>query len=97
MSEKPSESEQHELLDAWSTALLASLGIPDAPVDIDGVLGLAGAVAHAVVRPAAPLTAYLVGLAVGRSLGHGNEAEAFAAAVSTARALAESGDYAETP
>jgi hypothetical protein len=32
------------------------------------VLDLARDVAHAVARPAAPLTAYLVGMAVGRGL-----------------------------
>lgn len=53
-------------LDEWVAAVCAELGI-DGPVDRDQILDLARDVAHGVARPAAPLTAYLVGLAAGRT------------------------------
>jgi Domain of unknown function (DUF6457) len=95
MTVKPEDTD--ELLKRWSDALLAELGIAGVEVNIDAVLGLAGQVAHGVVRPAAPLTAYLVGLAVGRSIGDNASGEAFGAAAATARALAATGDYSATP
>jgi hypothetical protein len=52
-------------LDEWAAAVQAALDLPD-PVDVTLVLDLARDVAHGVDRPAAPLTAYLVGVAVGR-------------------------------
>ena len=46
-------------------------GVTDGLVDggglVDAVLGLTADVAHGVNRPAAPVTAFLVGLAVGRA------------------------------
>jgi molybdopterin-guanine dinucleotide biosynthesis protein A len=79
-----------EVLQAWADSLLAELGQPDTIVDIDGVLGLAGKVAHAVVRPAAPLTTYIVGYAVGRLVERGEltNDEAFARVAAAARTLA---------
>jgi hypothetical protein len=56
-----------ETLEQWSASLAAELGIADVDVDIDGLLALAGVAAHAVLRPAAPLTTYLVGYAAGRA------------------------------
>lgn len=55
-------------LEEWTAAVVAELGIADL-VDAgtrDLVLDLTRDVAHNVARPAAPLTAYLLGLAVGR-------------------------------
>lgn len=74
-----------ETLDRWTESLAAALGIPADAIDRDAVLGLAGTVAHAIVRPAAPITTYLVGYAAGRDAGR---SDAFAAAAATARALA---------
>jgi len=51
-------------LDDWTDTVREALGLD--PVDTDLVLDLARDVAHGVMRPAAPLTAYLLGLAVGR-------------------------------
>ena len=51
-------------LEEWTDAVCAELGIT-APVDRDAVLDLTRDVAHGVARPAAPLTAYLLGLAAG--------------------------------
>ncbi|GAA4601313.1 hypothetical protein GCM10023195_03180 [Actinoallomurus liliacearum] len=54
------------MLEEWLDTACAELGIDRAEVDRDLVLDLARDVAHGVARPAAPLTAYLLGLAVGR-------------------------------
>lgn len=58
------------LLDDWTTAVCDTLGVDvtSGPVDQRLVLDLARDVAHAVARPAAPLSTYLLGLAVGRGI-----------------------------
>jgi hypothetical protein len=53
-------------LDDWTDALCAELGLDPADASQKTVLDLARVVAHAVDRPAAPLTAYFLGIAVGR-------------------------------
>ncbi len=53
-------------LDQWAEAACAELGLDRQEADIKAVLDLARDVAHSVARPAAPLTAFLLGLAVGR-------------------------------
>ena len=53
-------------LDQWAEAACAELGLDPQEADIKAVLDLARDVAHSVARPAAPLTAFLLGLAVGR-------------------------------
>lgn len=58
-------------LDDWLVDVCAALGLDRTDVDVDLVLGLARDVAHGVARPAAPLTAYLLGLAVGRGASAG--------------------------
>jgi hypothetical protein len=55
-------------LEQWTAAVCAGLGLDPAAVDAKAVLDLAREVAHTVERPAAPLTSYLVGVAVGRGL-----------------------------
>jgi Domain of unknown function (DUF6457) len=58
-------------LEEWTAMVGADLGLDPGSlgtVDTRAVLDLARDVAHAVDRPAAPLTAYLVGVAVGRGL-----------------------------
>ncbi|MBM0278798.1 DUF6457 domain-containing protein [Micromonospora tarensis] len=54
------------VLDDWVTAVCAELELDPAGVPVPAVLDLARDVAHQVVRPGAPVTAYLLGLAVGR-------------------------------
>lgn len=82
------DDQTNGILSAWADDLRAALGI-EADVDIPAVLGLAGVAAHAVVRPAAPLTTYLVGFAAGRAAAAGDDpAEAAAAATRVARDLA---------
>lgn len=53
-------------LDRWTEAACAELGLTPAQVPARMVLDLARDVAHQVERPAAPLTAFLLGLAVGQ-------------------------------
>ncbi len=53
-------------LDEWTAQICAALGLPPDSVDRDVVLDLARDSAHGVARPAAPLTTYLAGVAVGR-------------------------------
>ena len=56
-------------LEQWTAAAGAGLGLDPGPLstaETKAVLDLARDVAHAVDRPAAPLTAYLLGVAVGR-------------------------------
>lgn len=47
----------------------AAVGIERSLVDIDGILGMTREVAHAGARPMAPVSAFLLGLAVGREPG----------------------------
>lgn len=54
------------VMDDWVTAACAELGLDPARVPVPAVLDLAKDVAHQVLRPGAPVTAYLLGLAVGR-------------------------------
>ena len=54
------------VMDDWLTAACAELGVDPADVPVQPVLDLARDVAHQVLRPGAPVTAYLLGLAVGR-------------------------------
>ncbi|MDL4820708.1 DUF6457 domain-containing protein [Actinomadura sp. OS1-43] len=50
------------------SAVCGELGLERGDIDRDLVLDLARDVAHGVARPGAPLTAYLLGLAVGRGV-----------------------------
>lgn len=59
------DDDQLELLRAYAEKLRVEFDLNDLPIDIDSVLSLAGIVAHAVVRPAAPVTTFLVGYAAG--------------------------------
>ncbi|GAA2089524.1 DUF6457 domain-containing protein [Actinomadura alba] len=54
------------MLDKWIDSVCQELGLDPADVDRKLILDLARDVAHGVARPAAPLTTYLLGLAVGR-------------------------------
>jgi len=52
-------------IDSWTAAACVELGLDPAAVDVRQILDLARDAAHQVERPAAPVTAYLLGLAVG--------------------------------
>jgi hypothetical protein len=53
-------------LDEWMSRVCAELDIPAEVIDRDLLLDVAGDAAHSVVRPAAPLTTFLIGVAVGQ-------------------------------
>ncbi|MEV0325023.1 hypothetical protein CA850_21375 [Micromonospora echinospora] len=53
-------------MDDWVAAACAELDLDPTGVPVPEVLDLARDVAHNVLRPGAPVTAYLLGLAVGR-------------------------------
>ena len=53
-------------LDNWTEAAVAELGIDPPPGFARVVLDLARDAAHKVERPAAPVTAFLLGVAVGQ-------------------------------
>lgn len=53
-------------LQEWIATAGAELGLDPAEIPVGAVLDMARDVAHHVVRPGAPVTAYLMGLAVGR-------------------------------
>jgi hypothetical protein len=75
-------------LTAWVAELADTLGISADDVPIGRVLDLARDVAHGVVRAGAPLSAFVVGIAIGRGLD-GDEAWRRVAALLEARATAE--------
>lgn len=54
-------------MDTWVEAVRAKLGL-DATVDVPTILDVAKVAAHHVERPAAPVTTYLLGIAVGRGM-----------------------------
>ena len=70
-----------ESLDRWVAALATELGLDPATVPTDDILDLARDVAHGVARPAAPLSTFLVGLAVGAGNGSLTELSARATAL----------------
>ena len=53
-------------LDTWIAAACSEIGLQPGDVDAKAVLEVARDVAHQVLRPGAPVTAYLMGVAVGR-------------------------------
>jgi hypothetical protein len=61
-------------LDRWVAAASAELGLDPADVQSKVVLDVARDVAHQVLRPGAPVTAYLMGVAVGRGADPGDAA-----------------------
>nr|BFD92345.1 hypothetical protein KitaXyl93_37050 [Kitasatospora sp. Xyl93] len=80
-------------LDDWIAEVKADLGI-DLDVDVRGLLDTARVVAHGVDRPAAPLTAFLIGYAAAQ---RGGGAEAVAEAARRAEALVEGWGAAARP
>jgi hypothetical protein len=60
-------------LEAFAGKLAIALDLGDVPFDIDQVLDLAGDAARTIVRPAAPLTTFLVGYAAGRAAAAGTD------------------------
>ncbi|WP_348770101.1 DUF6457 domain-containing protein [Arthrobacter sp. E3] len=88
-----------ELLQEWTDKLLAAFEIADINVDVHAVLNVAGVAAHSIVRPAAPLTTFIAGLAAGLAAGSGqaDEATAMKAALGMAKQLAAAEAPAAAP
>lgn len=88
--------DNEQVLQEWVTKLLAAFELADVDIDVHAVLNLAGVAAHQVVRPAAPLTTFVAGLAAGLAAGSGQASEdvAMKAALGLAKkmASAESAD-----
>ncbi|MBO0609614.1 DUF6457 domain-containing protein [Myceligenerans salitolerans] len=63
-------------LQTWIAALETELGLDPGTVDMNAVLDLARDAAHAVARPAAPLTTYAVGYAAGLAAASGDTTNA---------------------
>ncbi|GAA1093748.1 DUF6457 domain-containing protein [Nocardiopsis composta] len=74
----------------WARLVSAELDLPEEmdKADVDRILDLAKDAAHSVARPAAPLTAFLMGIAVGRGA---DPAETAAALSRLALAQADGG------
>lgn len=64
-------------IQAWVEHLCTTLGVDSSAVDLRALLDMTREVAHHVDRPAAPVSAYVVGLAAARE---GGSPEAVAAA-----------------
>lgn len=56
-----------EALDEWLVVAAEELGLDPGDVSISVVLDVAKHVAHGVARPAAPLSTFLMGIALGRA------------------------------
>lgn len=69
---------QQQELEDWTQRLLRAFELDGTQVDINAVLDLAAAAAHNVVRPAAPLTTFVAGLAAGLAAGSGQADESVA-------------------
>lgn len=64
-------SDTEALLQSWAQTLTEALGVTDLTVDVQEVLALAADAAHLVVRPAAPLSTFVVGYAAGLAAARG--------------------------
>ncbi|MGH3520363.1 MAG: DUF6457 domain-containing protein [Haloechinothrix sp.] len=62
-------------LQEWASALCSDLGIEAKELDCEFVLAMARDAGYAVARPAAPITVYLVGIAVARGLSPAEAAQ----------------------
>jgi hypothetical protein len=70
-------------LDPWVASAAAALGLAAEDVSVPLVLDLARDVAHHVLRPGAPVTAYLLGVAVGRGADPADAAARLSALAAT--------------
>ncbi|MCW2494776.1 DUF6457 domain-containing protein [Jatrophihabitans sp.] len=88
----PDADHDHEL-DRWLHEVCAALGLPpELAAHRQLLLDVARDAAHGVMRPAAPLTTFLVGYAAGRSAG---DAAAVEEAAEVASALARHREHPE--
>lgn len=92
-------NDRQKLLQDWTEKLLTAFEIDGTEVDIDAVLDLAAKAAHGVVRPAAPLTTFVVGYAAGLAVASGQAQEevAMRSAMAVADALCADASTDEEP
>ena len=69
------------VLEEFTRTVSQALGLDESAIDRDLVLDLTKEVAHNVARPAAPLAAFLVGLAAGKAGGGADDVRAAATKV----------------
>jgi hypothetical protein len=74
----PAAAPDPAVLERWVDRVTALLELPAQEVDVALVLDLARDAAHGIARPAAPLTTFLLGLAVGRAGGGPADAQRLA-------------------
>ena len=85
-------AQQDKVLADWceqATAELGLIGHELSAADREAILALAGVAAHNVVRPAAPLTTFLAGYAVGLRSSSTGERGALDGPIAKLSALAE--------
>ncbi|GAA1825190.1 DUF6457 domain-containing protein [Nesterenkonia flava] len=88
-AEKSGEALTREAIELWVAELAHHLEIDDVVLDVDAVLAIAGQAAHTVVRPAAPVTTFLIGYVAGlaEASGQADFEKAFRAATRVAEQL----------
>ncbi|RJN32212.1 molybdopterin-guanine dinucleotide biosynthesis protein [Nesterenkonia natronophila] len=81
----------HEAIEQWVGELTRHLEIEDTDVRINDLLKIAGEAAHTVVRPAAPVTTFLIGYVTGlaEASGQADYQKAQKAATQVTRNLLE--------
>ncbi|WP_022873618.1 DUF6457 domain-containing protein [Nesterenkonia alba] len=95
---EPTEAERtREAIELWVEELKEHLEIPETQIDIDTLLKFAGVAAHTVVRPAAPVSTYVIGYVTGLAVasGQADYHTAFAAATRVADNLLKHRQQAE--
>ncbi|WP_146340824.1 DUF6457 domain-containing protein [Nesterenkonia sp. NBAIMH1] len=96
-AEKSESQITKESIELWIDELKEHLEIPETDIDINRLLKLAGVAAHTVVRPAAPVSTYVIGYVVGlaEASGQATYEQAFNAASRVAEGLLEQRGHAE--
>lgn len=91
------EKSPQEEIKHWVGELTRALEIEDTAVDIDELLKLAGRAAHTVVRPAAPVTTFVIGYVTGlaEASGQADYEKAFTAATALTTELLKQRPEAE--
>ena len=82
-------------MDEWITRVMAELGITERP-DAEQILDVARDAAHGVARPAAPITTYLMGMAVAQGMDPREAAQRIARLASQWGSPDEAGSPADT-
>jgi len=90
-----SDSSLPDGIPEWVAVLRERYGLAAEQLPADAVLRLAGVAAHAVARPAAPITAFVAGLVAGTRGGTGADVEALIGELAEAARAHERADGSE--